>query len=148
MGKIENIKLVFQSKRLSEEFLLRFYILHLDGSDEAGDEITFTAKEGMTEITIDSWIMPSEVPHKFLSLKKKCFEGTTSQNKIVAAEHYWVMLAIEYILYPRERRSDYPFVLPYLEIINRVMEVKSMIRKIVMWNARHSFLSALFRKSY
>ncbi len=139
MGKIENIKLVFQSKRLSEEFLLRFYILHLDGSDEAGDEITFTAKEGMTEITIDSWIMPSEVPHKFLSLKKKCFEGTTSQNKIVAAEHYWVMLAIEYILYPRERRSDYPFVLPYLEIMNRVMEVKSMIRKIVMWNARHNF---------
>jgi len=65
---------------LSEEFLLRFYILHkkhssqmnelfttnkgyilhLDGSAESGDEITFTAKEGMTEITIDSWIMPSE----------------------------------------------------------------------------------------
>jgi len=65
---------------LSEEFLLRFYvihknhssqmknlfeknsgyILHLDGSAEAGDEITFTAKEGITEITIDSWIMPSE----------------------------------------------------------------------------------------
>jgi hypothetical protein len=68
---------------LSEEFLLRFYtvhkkhssqmkelfetnkgfILHLDGSAEAGDEITFTAKEGMTEITIDSWIMPSESRH-------------------------------------------------------------------------------------
>ena len=65
---------------LSEEFLLRFYvihknhspqmknlfeknagyILHLDGSAEAGDEITFTAKEGITGITIDSWIMPSE----------------------------------------------------------------------------------------
>ncbi|WP_305064896.1 transposase [Methanococcoides sp.] len=219
--------------RLSEEFLLRFYILHkkhssqmkelfetnkgfilhLDGSAEAGDEITFTAKEGMTEITIDSWIMPSEsrhyikpflqhikdtygtplvvirdmskeiskaasevfpgvlhqichshfirnlgdilfkhrykalrnkmintkVLHKFLSLKKKCFEGTTSKNKIVAAEHYWVMLAIEYILYPRERRSDYPFVLPYLEVMNRVMEITSMTRKIVMWNARHNF---------
>jgi hypothetical protein len=36
------------------------YILHLDGSAEAGDEITFTAKEGITGITIDSWIMPSE----------------------------------------------------------------------------------------
>ena len=218
---------------LSEEFLLRFYILHkkhslqikelfdtnkgfvlhLDGSAEAGDEITFTAKEGMTGITIDSWIMPSEsrhyikpflqhikdtygtplvvirdmskeiseaasevfpgVPHqvchyhyvrnlgdilfkhrykklrnkilnakilsKFMPLKKKCFEGTTSINKIVAAEHYWVMLAIEYILYPRERRSDYPFVLPYLEVMNRVMEIMSMVRKIVMWNARHNF---------
>jgi hypothetical protein len=60
--------------KLSEEFLLRFYIvhkkhrsqmkelfetnkgfiLHLDGSTESGDEITFTAKEGITEITIDS----------------------------------------------------------------------------------------------
>jgi len=219
--------------KLSEEFLLRFYIihkkhssqmkelfetnkgfiLHLDGSAESGDEITFTAKEGMTEITIDSWIMPSEsrkyikpflqhikdtygaplvvirdmskeiseaasdvfpkVPHqvchthyvrnlgdilfkqrygtlrnkvvntkilsKFKSLKKRCFEGTTSTNNLVAAEHYWVMLAMEYILYPRECRSDYPFVLPYLEVMNRVMEVMDMTRKIVMWNARHNF---------
>jgi hypothetical protein len=66
--------------QLSEEFLLRFYVLHkkhnsqmkkifeknggyvlhLDGSAESGDEITFTAKEGMTGFTIDSWIMPSE----------------------------------------------------------------------------------------
>ena len=84
-------------------------------------------------------MITTKVLHKLLSLKKKCFEGTTSQNKIVAAEHYWVMLAIEYILYPRERRSDYPFVLPYLEVMNRVMEVKSMTRKIVMWNARHNF---------
>jgi transposase-like protein len=30
---------------------------------ESGDEITFTAKEGMTEITIDSWIIPSESRH-------------------------------------------------------------------------------------
>ena len=219
--------------KLSKEFLLRFYsvhknhsyqmkelfetnkgfILHLDGSAEAGDEITFTAKEGMTEITIDSWIIPSEsrqyikpflqhikttcgspfvvirdmskeiseaayevfqkVPHqichthyvrnlgdilfkhryktlrnkivnakilsKFAPLKKACFEGTTSKNKMVAAEHYWVLLAIEYILYPRECRSDYPFVLPYLEVMKRVMEIASMARKIVMWNARHNF---------
>jgi len=49
------------------------------------------------------------------------------------------MLAIEYILYSRERRSDYPFVLPYLEVMNRVIEITSMARKIVMWNARHNF---------
>ena len=36
------------------------YVLHLDGSAESGDEITFTAKDGMTGFTIDSWIMPSE----------------------------------------------------------------------------------------
>lgn len=58
--------------KLSEEFLLRFYVLHkkhnsqmkkifeknsgyvlhLDGSAESGDEITFTAKEGMTGFKI------------------------------------------------------------------------------------------------
>jgi len=86
----EEIQLLFESRsiristseisKLSEEFLLRFYVihkkhnsqmnqifeknggyvLHLDGSAESGDEITFTAKEGITGFTIDSWIMPSE----------------------------------------------------------------------------------------
>ena len=65
---------------LSEEFLLRFYILHkkhnsrmkslftenegmilhLDGTGEAGDEIVFTAEEGITNIKIDAQIIPSE----------------------------------------------------------------------------------------
>jgi len=218
--------------KLSEEFLLRFYVLHkkhysqmkkifeknrgyvlhLDGSAESGDEITFTAKEGMTGFTIDSWIMPSEsreyikpflesirdkygkplavvrdmweeiavsvsevfpgisqqVCHyhfvrnlgdiifkhlyqefrreilktnilaRILALKKICMDGISSQDRIVIAEHYWVMLAIEYVLYPRERKSDYPFVLPYLEVINRLMEVLDMLKKIVMWNAWHN----------
>ncbi len=217
---------------LSEEFLLRFYvlhtkhgsqmkkifeknggyILHLDGSAESGDEITFTAKEGMTGFTIDSWIMPSEgreyiIPfleslrekygkpltvvrdmweeiaisvsdvfpgisqqvchyhfvrnlgdiifkHRYeelrrmilktkifariLALKKICMDGISSHERIFIAEHYWVMLAIEYVLYPRERKSDYPFVLPYLEVINRVMIVLEMLKKIVMWNARRN----------
>ena len=238
----EEIQLLFESRgihistgeisNLSEEFLLRFYVLHkkhnsqmniifeknggyvlhLDGSAESGDEITFTAKEGMTGFTIDSWIMPSEsseyikpflasirdkyekplavvrdmseqikisvsevfpgisqqVCHyhfvrnlgdiifkhlyqefrreilktnalaRILALKKICLDGISSQDRIVIAEHYWVMLAIEYVLYPRERKSDYPFVLPYLEVMNRLMEVLDMLKKIVMWNARHS----------
>jgi Asp-tRNA(Asn)/Glu-tRNA(Gln) amidotransferase C subunit len=218
--------------KLSEEFLLRFYVfhkkhhsqtkkifeknggyvLHLDGSAESGDEIAFTAKEGMTGFTIDSWIMPSEsreyikpflesirdkygkplavvrdmseeikvsvsevfpgvsqqVCHyhfvrnlgdiifkhlyqefrreilktnilaRILALKKICMDGISSQDRIVMAEHYWVMLAIEYVLYPRERKSDYPFVLPYLEVMNRLIEVLDMLKKIVMWNAWHN----------
>jgi hypothetical protein len=216
---------------LSEEFLLRFYvihknhklqikelfeknsgyILHLDGSAEAGDEITFTAKEGITEITLDSWIMPSEgreyikpflenikenygspltvirdmreeiavsvsevfpgVPQqichyhfvrnigdiifkkryeelrrrilnthilaRILALKKKLMGGISNRERIVIAEFYWVRLAIEYILHPREIKSDYPFVLPYLEVMNRSVEILEMFRKIVMWNAWH-----------
>jgi hypothetical protein len=30
------------------------YTLHLDGSAESGDEITFIAKEGITGLTIDN----------------------------------------------------------------------------------------------
>ncbi len=188
------------------------YVLHLDGSAESGDEITFTAKEGITGFTIDSWIMPSEsseyikpflesirdkygkplavvrdmseqirvsvsevfpgvsqqVCHyhfvrnlgdiifkhlyqefrreilethilaRILALKKICMDGISSHDRIVMAEHYWVMLAIEYMFYPREIKSDYPFVLPYLEVMNRLMEVLDMLKKIVMWNAWHN----------
>lgn len=213
---------------LSEEFLLRFYvlhqkhnsqlkelfqggfILHLDGTAEAGDEVTFTAKEGLTGITIDSWIMPSEgreyilpflehiretygnplvvirdmwkeistsvstvfpsvkqqichyhfirnlgelifkhqyealrqsvlntkILARLLALKKHC---TISHSKLVTAEHLWARLAIEYLLNPRECKSDYPFVLPYFEILNRVVEVRSLLHRIVMWNAWHNF---------
>jgi hypothetical protein len=237
----EEIQLMLESRgiyistgeisKLSEEFLLRSYVLHkkhhsevmkifeknggfvlhLDGSAESGDEITFTAKEGITGFTIDSWIMPSEsseyikpflesirdkygkpiavvrdmseqikisvseifpgvsqqVCHyhfvrnlgeiifkhlyqnfrreilethilaRILALKKICMNGISSYDRIVMAEHYWVMLAIEYVFYPRETKSDYPFVLPYLEVLNRLMEVLDMLKKIVMWNAWH-----------
>lgn len=217
---------------LSEEFLLRFYvlhkkhssqmkkifeknggyILHLDGSAESGDEITFTAKDGITGFTIDSWIMPSEsreyitpfleslrdkygapiaivrdmadeiaasvtdvfpgVPQqvcqyhfvrnlgdiifknryetfrrvmlntnilaRMVALKKRCTVGISTSDKMIIAEQYWVLLAIEYVLYPRERKSDYPFTLPYFEILNRLIEVSKMLKKIVMWNAWHN----------
>ena len=60
---------------LSREFLLHFYcihrrhmkdmelkeyILHLDGTGESGSEIVFMAKDGITGITMDACIMPSE----------------------------------------------------------------------------------------
>ena len=65
---------------LSEDFLLRFYalhrrhipklktlfesnggmVLHADGTGEAGDEIVFSTKEGLTGITLDAQVMPSE----------------------------------------------------------------------------------------
>lgn len=238
----EEIKLLLEARgihistgeisNLSEEFLLRFYvlhkkhcsqmktifeknggyILHLDGSAESGDEITFTAKDGITGFTIDSWIMPSEssdyikpfleslrdkygapiavvrdmaeeiavsvadvfpgVPQqvcqyhfvrnlgdiifknryeafrkvmldtkilaRIVALKKSCTVGISTKDKMMIAEQYWVLLAIEHVLYPRERKSDYPFALPYVEIFNRLMEVLEMLKKIVMWNAWHN----------
>lgn len=86
----EEIQLLFDARgthistgeisNLSEEFLLRFYVihrkhipklkalfeknngmaLHLDGTGEAGDDIVFSAKDGITGITIDAQIIPSE----------------------------------------------------------------------------------------
>ncbi len=83
-------------------------------------------------------ILKTNVLARTLSLKKICMDIISTQDRIVIAEHYWVMLAIEYMLYPREKKSDYPFVLPYLEVTNRLMEVLDMLKKIVMWNAWHN----------
>jgi hypothetical protein len=54
------------------------------------------------------------------------------------------------MLYPRERKSDYPFTLPYIEVLNRLMEVLDMLKKIVMWNAWHNkgILSVLKLEEY
>lgn len=67
--------------------------------------------------------------------------GISTSEKMMIAEKYWVLLAIEFALYPRERKSDYPFNLPYFEIFNRLMEVSEMLKKIVMWNAWHNKVS-------
>lgn len=216
---------------LSEEFLLRFYalhkrynkimksifdkkggmILHLDGTGEAGDDIVFTAIDGITGIKIDSQIMPSEsketiipfltnikkkfgnpivvirdmsknikeaasvvfdgVLHlichyhfvanmgklifkeeyellrnnivktrilaQFVSLKEKLSELNSYKNILVQAELKWTEIAIEHILMPRERLSGFPFVLPYYEILIRVIEIKKLLKKIIDWNAEN-----------
>ncbi len=36
-------------------------MLHIDGTGESGGDIVFMAKEGITGITIDAIIMPSEI---------------------------------------------------------------------------------------
>ena len=61
-----------------------------------------------------------------------------SGNVLVYAEHKWITLAIEHLLISRERSSNYPFVLPYLEIMNRIFEVKTMNRRILEWNMCHN----------
>jgi hypothetical protein len=75
---------------------------------------------------------------KIVALKKSCTIGILNSDKMIIEEQYWVLLAIEHVLYPRERKSDYPFALPYIEVLNRLMEVLDMLKKIVMWNAWHN----------
>nr|QNO53622.1 hypothetical protein NGENPBHE_00022 [Methanosarcinales archaeon ANME-1 ERB6] len=61
-----------------------------------------------------------------------------SENVLVVAERKWIALAIEHLLISRERSSNYPFVLPYLEIMNRILEIKNMNRRILEWNTSHN----------
>ena len=205
---------------LSREFLLRFYcihrrhmkdldlkdcILHLDGTGESGDEIVFMAKDGLTGITMDATVMPSEsgefikpflqgikevfgdpvsvlrdmgtaikesVSAVFLEvlqlichyhfvkdLGKAVFESYTglrssivstkalaaiasitvpeSGESLVYAENLWVAVAAEYALYPRNIPSKFPFVLPYLQVLERCMEIEGMLKSIMRWNASH-----------
>jgi len=62
----------------------------------------------------------------------------TSENVLAVAERKWIALAIEHLLISRERSSNYPFVLPYLEIMNRILEIKNMNRRILEWNTSHN----------
>ena len=61
-----------------------------------------------------------------------------SENVLVVAERKWITLAVEHLLISRDRSSNYPFVLPYLEIMNRILEVKNMNRRILEWNTSHN----------
>ena len=205
---------------LSREFLLRFYcihrrhmkdmelkeyMLHLDGTGESGGEIVFMAKDGITGITMDACIMPSESSeyitpflqgisdtfgepvsvlrdmgiairesvsivfpgilqlichyHFIKALGKDVFSSYTELRSsmvstkalaaistvmvtekgdgIVYAEKLWIAIASEYILYPRNIPSKYPFALPYFEILKRCMEIEVMLKSIIRWNATH-----------
>jgi hypothetical protein len=212
---------------LSERFLLSFYciqkrhtadlrsavsqyVLHLDGTGEAGKEIVFMAKEGKSGITIDARSMPSEsvgyiVPflkdvkekmgdplaivrdmsesihmaasevflgilqlichyHFVRALGDTVFsdyiefrnlvvktKALASVSKIRAdaggfgmrrAEALWVGVASEYISYPRELRSKFPFALPYVEVVGRCMEVRGLAGRIVTWNMSNNVYCA------
>ena len=61
-----------------------------------------------------------------------------SENVLVVAERKWITLAIEHLLICRERSSNYPFVLPYLEIMDRILVIKRLNSRIFEWNLSHN----------
>lgn len=68
-----------------------------------------------------------------------CMRGCRdSENVIIIAECKWITLAIEHLLICRERSSNYPFVLPYLVIMDRILEIKLLNRRIFEWNLSHN----------
>lgn len=82
-------------------------------------------------------MLGTHVLHQLGALKMKVSKDCSIDN-LVIGEHKWVALAIEYLLWPREIPSGYPFVLPYFEIMNRALEIIGLIKRIVKWNARHN----------
>jgi len=67
-----------------------------------------------------------------------CIRGCKySENLMIIAECKWITLAIEHLLIYRERSSNYPFVLPYLVIMDRISEIKPLNRRIFEWNLSH-----------
>lgn len=73
-----------------------------------------------------------------VSLKRDLSELVSFKSLLVEADCKWVAIAVEYILSPREKQSGFPFVLPYFEIMNRVLEIKNLLKKIVEWNAEQN----------
>jgi hypothetical protein len=61
-----------------------------------------------------------------------------TETHLVVAERKWIILAIEHLLICRERSSNYPFVLPYLEIMDRISVVKRLNSRIYEWNLSHN----------
>ena len=85
-------------------------------------------------------IVKLRILSQFKKMKNKIatMEYLASENIIVVAERRWISLAIEHLLISRERSSNYPFVLPYIEIMNRILIIKNMNIKILEWNKFHN----------
>jgi hypothetical protein len=82
-------------------------------------------------------IVKTRILAQFGPLKEKLSELNNYKNILIQAELKWTEIAIEHILIPRERLSGFPFVLPYYEILIRVIEIKKLLKKIIDWNAEN-----------
>lgn len=84
-------------------------------------------------------IINTHILAKLISLKSEIYKNF-SKNELIRAEETWVVLAIEYLLHPREIPSGYPFKLPYFDITTRAIEIRELCKRIVKWNASHNFV--------
>jgi hypothetical protein len=82
-------------------------------------------------------MVDTKILGQLVALKEK-LPYSTSSDCLVMAERNWAALAIEYLLWPREKASGYPFILPYFEIMTRALEIRELINKIVKWNVLHN----------
>lgn len=91
--------------------------------------------------TFRKMVINSKIPSQIRKQRDELVStSTSSKNMLLRAESTWVALAIEYLLWPRHQPSGFPFTLPYFEVMNRILEVKSMAKKIVHWNVTHNLL--------
>ena len=60
-----------------------------------------------------------------------------SDSILFVAERQWITLAIEHILNGREQVSNYPFILPYLGIMDNILVIHRWNKQILNWNLSH-----------
>ncbi len=53
-------------------------------------------------------------------------------------ERLWAALVSEYILHPREVASRFPMALPYVDVMDRCMEIRTLVRRGIDWNMFHN----------
>ncbi len=84
-------------------------------------------------------LISTKILAHLVSLKQNISEIVSFKSQLTEAECKWVALAIEYLLWPREQTSGFPFVLPYFEIMNRLVEIKTLLKKIIEWNVEQNY---------
>ncbi len=65
-------------------------------------------------------------------------DNNAYEDGIRKAETVWAGIASEYILYPREIASKFPFALPYIDVVGRSIEIMHLAKRIVKWNILHN----------
>ncbi len=129
-------------------------MVDLDGTGESSDEIVFMAKDGITEITTDPVIchynfvreLGKDVFSSYAELRGSMVSTnglavisgieltrnkTGDRDELIYAEETWIAVAAEYALGPRILPSKFLFVLPYLEVLERCMEIEGMLKFII-----------------
>ena len=76
-------------------------------------------------------LLSTKVLAHLASLKKYLSEFASFKSLLVEAQCKWVALAIEYLLWPREPPSGFPFVLPYYEIMTEQRKLRILLRKLL-----------------
>ena len=58
-----------------------------------------------------------------------------SVDGIIYAEKLWTAIASEYVSYHKTIPRKFSFILPYLEVLKRCMEIENILKSVIRWIA-------------